>query len=105
MLIDALLFNPAMTLAGAVGAAAILAPVLCKPGRLKLMIACLVLAPVSPFIVLAWLGGRLIALSQAIETRMPGAAWAADVITRANHPASNVIPFNPNRTRKGGKPA
>jgi hypothetical protein len=105
-MIDAILFEPVLTMTAALGAAAIFAPLLVKPGRIKLVCACVVLAPISPFLFLAWLGGRLIALSNAVEVRWPGAGWAARVITHVDRsPGAEIIPFKPNRTRKGGKPA
>lgn len=99
-MLDAILFNPVMTMTGALGAAAILAPVLLKPGRFKLICACIVLAPISPFLALAWLGAKLIAIAHAVESRWPCAGWAARIISGADRAGAEIIPFNPNRRRK-----
>lgn len=99
-MLEFIVFNPVMAFTGAVGAAAILAPVLLKPGRFKMVCACIVLAPISPFLALAWFGAKLIAIAHAVESRWPGAAWAARIISNADRPGAEIIPFNPNRAKR-----
>jgi hypothetical protein len=106
---DAILFEPVLTMTAAIGSAALLAPLLLKPGRVKVLVACIVLAPLSPLYAVVWLSAHVIRLCDRIERSLPGQrliSWAASTIaTGGVAPVDNVIRFNPNRTRKGGKPA
>lgn len=102
-LVNAIVFEPALTLTARVGAVALL-PVLIRRRNMRVAAAVVVLLPVSPILLVRLACSLVIDLCDRLADAIPGTharLWAAHVIAGANPPPlpENVVAFNP---RKGG---